>query len=92
MVEKHEGWEERGHTFDEASEALDAAGRQELMTRAGTPFAAGAAITKRGKRTGERAIRYFQGGPGVWSVLRVLLGALLQLQPHSNRHVLEGCG
>ena len=62
MVEKHDGWEERAHTFDEAWEKLEASGSQELTTRAGTPFVARATITKRGRKAGERVLRYFQGG------------------------------
>lgn len=62
MVEKHAGWEERAHTFDEAWERLNASGAQQLATRAGTTFVASAAITTRGKRRGERVITYFQHG------------------------------
>lgn len=60
MIQKHEGQEVRAHTFDQAWERLNACGDQELNTRAGTPFVARAANTTRGKREGERVIRYFQ--------------------------------
>jgi len=62
MIEKHGGWEERAHTFHEVWERLNASGHQQLATRAGTPFVARAAITTKGKRSGERVIRYFQDG------------------------------
>lgn len=62
MVEKHEAWEERGHSFDDACEKQEAIGRQELTTRVGTQFVARAAITTRGERKGERVIRYQQNG------------------------------
>jgi len=62
MIERHGGSEERAHTFDRAWERLNASSAQQLTTRAGTPFVAGAAITTKGKRRGERVIRYFQDG------------------------------
>jgi hypothetical protein len=60
VPKKHEGLEERAHTFDHVWEWLNSAGPQELTTRAGTTFVAKAAITTKGKRSGERVIRYFQ--------------------------------
>jgi hypothetical protein len=62
VAKKHEGWEDRAHTFDDVWERLNAAGSQRLTTKAGTAFVAKAAITARGKRKGERVIRYFQHG------------------------------
>jgi uncharacterized protein YjbI with pentapeptide repeats len=62
MIKKHDGSEERAHTFDQLWEQLNAAGPQQLVTTAGTPFVASAAITSKGKRRGERVIRYFQHG------------------------------
>jgi hypothetical protein len=62
VAKKHEGWEERTHTFDEVWERLNAAGPQQLTTKAGTTFVAKAAITTKGKRRGEGVIRYFQNG------------------------------
>ena len=62
MIEKHEGREERVHTFDQVWERVNAAGAQQLTTKAGTHFVARAAITTRGKRRGEPIIRYFQKG------------------------------
>ena len=50
MVEKHEGWEERTHTFDQAWESLNTAGRQQLTTKAGTTLVAKAVIIGRGSR------------------------------------------
>jgi hypothetical protein len=62
MLRKHEGREERAHTFDEVWKSLDASHAQQLTTKAGTVFVAKAAITTKGKRRGERVIRYFQDG------------------------------
>lgn len=62
MIERHGGSEERAHTFDQVWERLNGAGPQQLTARAGTPFVASAAVTTRGKRTGERVLRYFQDG------------------------------
>jgi uncharacterized protein YjbI with pentapeptide repeats len=62
MLRKHEGREERAHTFDEVWKSLDASDAQQLTTKAGTAFVAKAAITTKGKRSGERVIRYLQNG------------------------------
>jgi hypothetical protein len=62
MVEKHQGWEERVHTFDQVWERLNDADPQRITTSAGTTFVAKAAIATRGKRKGERVIRYLQNG------------------------------
>jgi len=62
MIKKHDGMEERAHTFDQVWERLNASDAQQLTTRAGTPFVATAAIATRGKRRDEPVIRYFQDG------------------------------
>jgi hypothetical protein len=62
VAKKHEGWEERTHTFDQVWDRLNTAGPQQLTTKAGTTFVAKAATTTKGKRRGERVIRYFQNG------------------------------
>ena len=56
MVEKHEGTEERVHTFDQAWEGLRAAGPQELTTTQGRVFVAKATIITVGSRKGQRII------------------------------------
>jgi len=62
MIDKHDGREERVHTFGQVWERLNTAGRQQLTTRAGAPFVARAATIGRGKGAYKRAILYSQNG------------------------------
>jgi|GEM_PF-1884680 len=62
MIEKHQGLEERAHTFWEAWGKLERAGDQQLTTRVGTRFVARAAVTTKGPRKSERVIRYLLRG------------------------------
>lgn len=62
MFDVHQDTVELNHSFDHAYERLQSSGPRDLQTNRGTPFTATATVVTKGKRVGERTIKFTRNG------------------------------